>query len=320
VQINNTNLRPIPPSGITRISLWRNGMERPRIVSRDEFRNNVSLMLDEKSVLYQHIRDSALTRETLFNFSAKNATGRFGYVPVFKGEHDSITSPNKTEKPYKGVISPDSCGQYPPSIMLTHEDRSVFSGPNEKQDQFHGFIVMARFMAENAFPTEASLDYGTILDLDMLNQTAENLLFQGSIKTLGDLARQVLPQDILACDATPSPQLFQNLDAFSHVEHYPERKVSFGFNIISPARFPYPASAVSAAVKSYLESTGWALPARSTIIAQELSGADFKDGKRMIHIIFRHATEFSTELSFCIKRTSESTAEAPIKGLMIFCL
>lgn len=309
MRINNINNSPIPPSGITRISLWKHGMERPAMVSPAEFRIDVGLMLNNKSALYDHITEPNKLRKTLFNFSFETTTAGFGYVPAFKGEHDTIVCPSKEEKPFKGLIFP--FGDIP-TIMLTHEDRSVFSGSTEEQDLFNGFVTMARFLVENLFPQQSYLDYGTTLDLDMLNQSTNNLLFKGSIKTLGDLARQALPQDadlnnVLSFPAPP---------VFEHCENHPDKKCSFGFNILHPAKFPYPAQAVSIAIRTFLGSRSWD-PKKIDTVLEPLK-LPSKDGERVIHITAKEISGSRTELSFCIRRPLEHESTAPIKGRIIF--
>ncbi|GEM_PF-4309140 len=319
MNISNTGPRPIPPSCITRISLWRHGMERPKIISRLEFGREIDTILDLQNPLYaDHITKSS-EQVICFNIRSDQKVAEFGYISDHMGNHENIVSPILASATLRGTISLSLTKKKPPWITLG--PANAYDLDNYMEEELFGkYVFAARFLTENNMPLNSGLGRGMINDLVFMNEACGMWPFTEPINTLGELARQALPQDITTQNIIPFPQLLQGLDKFAHVEHDREKKVSFGFEIVNPVKFPYPASSVSTAVRNYLDSVGWVPPPRSNIIARKLSGQDFKDGERMIQITTRDATEFVTELSFCIRKPSESMAEAPIRGLIIFRL
>lgn len=311
MKIYGATSSPIPPSGITRISLWRHGMERPRIVNTVEFRHHTDMILDPNSRLYHDYKQND-EKVTCFNVATDNGLIRFGYLPSLKGAHSNILFPNIDENPFRGITESSISDNKKTWISLTPTLAGMNLDDEENISAFQGFVTISRFLIESSFSADTNLVGGTTNDLYFLNEASNNAFFRCQIKTLGDLARQALPQDadlnnVLSFPAPP---------VFEHCENHPDKKCSFGFNILHPAKFPYPAQAVSIAIRTFLGSRSWD-PKKVDIVLEPLK-LPSKDGERVIHITAKEISGSRTELSFCIRRPLEHESTAPIKGRIIF--
>ncbi len=311
MKIYGATSSPIPPSGITRISLWRHGMERPRIVNTVEFRHHTDMILDPNSRLYHDYKQND-EKVTCFNVATDNGLIRFGYLPSLKGAHSNILFPNIDENPFRGITESSISDNKKTWISLTPTLAGMNLDDEENISAFQGFVTISRFLIESSFSADTNLVGGTTNDLYFLNEASNNAFFRCQIKTLGDLARQALPQDadlnnVLSFPAPP---------VFEHCENHPDKKCSFGFNILHPAKFPYPAQAVSIAIRTFLGSRSWD-PKKIDTVLEPLK-LPSKDGERVIHITAKEISGSRTELSFCIRRPLEHESTAPIKGRIIF--
>jgi len=311
VKINDISSRPIPPSGITRISLWRHGMGRHQIVSRSEFGRVIDTIIDLNSSLYADHIIMPSEQIICFNIRADIPIAEFGYIHGAAGNHKDIKFPELANAPLTGMIAPSMKETEPPWITLSTVNTDELEG-NTEEELFSKYVSAARFLSENNMPFETMLVRGLINDLAFLNDACDMRLFTTPIKTLGDLARQALPQDadlnnVLSFPAPP---------VFEHCENHPDKKCSFGFNILHPAKFPYPAQAVSIAIRTFLGSRSWD-PKKIDTVLEPLK-LPSKDGERVIHITAKEISGSRTELSFCIRRPLEHESTAPIKGRIIF--
>lgn len=195
MKINDISSRPIPPSGITRISLWRHGMGRHQIVSRSEFGRVIDTIIDLNSSLYADHIIMPSEQIICFNIRADIPIAEFGYIHGAAGNHKDIKFPELANAPLTGMIAPSMKETEPPWITLSTVNTDELEG-NTEEELFSKYVSAARFLSENNMPFETMLVRGLINDLAFLNDACDMRLFTTPIKTLGDLARQALPQDM----------------------------------------------------------------------------------------------------------------------------
>lgn len=170
-------------------------MERPRIVNTVEFRHHTDMILDPNSRLYHDYKQND-EKVTCFNVATDKGLIRFGYLPSLKGAHSNILFPNIDENPFRGITESSISDNKKTWISLTPTLAGMNLDDEENISAFQGFVTISRFLIESSFSADTNLVGGTTNDLYFLNEASNNAFFRCQIKTLGDLARQALPQDM----------------------------------------------------------------------------------------------------------------------------
>lgn len=303
MKIYGATSSPIPPSGITRISLWRHGMERPKLISSHP---------DGFTTLNDCFRDME-TERSLFNVNIIDRHMLLGMIESDLQEiaHRAIPFPSTGGTCFSGKTEKGSFGLY---MMLAPSDPTHYAVfINEPSlTILDNSIKIARCFLENGLSESFCLESGTVLDLVRLGRKAGMSFGNNDVETLVKLASLALREEKSSSNILrfPAPT------SFEHSEYLRDKKCSFGFNIVRPEKFPYPAQAVSIAIRTFLGSRSWD-PKKVDIVLEPLK-LPSKDGERVIHITAKEISGSRTELSFCIRRPLEHESTAPIKGRIIF--
>lgn len=269
-------------------------MERPQIMEQGSLRPMLAY--------YEGHR-------TLFNLAIEGPEIQLG-IAQRNGAHDEIQFPPSGGKTFRGIVwSQPVIGQL--ELALWPGDERLFADnslSHPKRPLLETYVKIARSLIENGLPKRTVLN-------SMLSSLLQNMgagMFTQPLFTLSDLARQALPQDAKPDNVIPFPAPL----SFAYSENHPDKKCSFGFNIVHPEKFPYNARMAASAIWTFLESHGW--DPQSLDIVLEPLNLPLKDGERVIHILNRIVNQDRTEMSFCIRKPLEYEGSAPIRGQIVF--
>lgn len=303
MRINNSINGPIPHSGITRISLWRHGMDRPQMISSHP---------DGYKTLNDCFRDME-TERALFNVNVSENRMQLGVTESDLRDiaHRSIQFPPTGKTVFSGQTEKGMFGLY---MMLAPSDPVHYAEfvNNPASSMLENSVRIARCFLENGLSRSFSLESGTVLDLVRIGYKAGMSFCSDDVDTLVKLASIPLPLDPAAHNMLPFPAP----PSFDYSENHPDKKCSFGFNIVHPEKFPYNAQMAASAIRTFLESNGWN-PQSLDMVLEPLK-LPLKDGERVIHILNRIVSKDRTEIDFCIRKPLEYEGNAPIRGQIVF--